>query len=233
MPRRSTAARFVSTTLLWPFGVGFTCWEYMWRTTPLHRREMKGTLEDHDAPPLPATVSTERLQLPADGEGDLYHRRYRARFADPRLAAAELMGCLFEDPNPLVPAELARFTKVAGADGPMQVNDEYVVHMPGPWDGPVRVAEVWRTGFRVATLDGHLEAGQIAFSASDEPGRLVFTIESWARSGDRLVQLLYEGLRMAKEVQLHMWTSALENVGKLAGGRLVGGIDIDTWRVED
>ena len=39
-------------------------------------------------------------------------------------------------------------------------------------------------------------------------------------------------LRMAKEVQLHMWTSVIEQTAELAGGRLVRGIDIDTRRVE-
>jgi hypothetical protein len=31
---------------------------------------------------------------------------------------------------------------------------------------------------------------------------------------------------MAKEVQLHMWTSFLERVAKLVGGRVTGGIEI-------
>jgi hypothetical protein len=31
---------------------------------------------------------------------------------------------------------------------------------------------------------------------------------------------------MAKEVQLHMWTSFLERVAKLADGRITGGIEI-------
>ena len=38
---------------------------------------------------------------------------------------------------------------------------------------------------------------------------LEFRIESWARAGDRLSNLLYDRLRMSKEVQLHMWTSVL------------------------
>jgi len=37
---------------------------------------------------------------------------------------------------------------------------------------------------------------------------------------------------MAKEVQLHMWTSFLERMVRLAGGRMTGGVDIDTRRVE-
>ena len=46
----------------------------------------------------------------------------------------------------------------------MAVGDEYVVRMPGPWDGPVRVVERTPTAFRFATLEGHLEAGQIRFA---------------------------------------------------------------------
>jgi hypothetical protein len=37
---------------------------------------------------------------------------------------------------------------------------------------------------------------------------------------------------MAKEVQLHMWTSVIERVAREAGGRLAGGVSIETRRVE-
>ena len=112
----------------------------------------------------------------------------------------------------------------------MAVGDEYVVRMPGPWDGPVRVVDRTPTSFRFVTLAGHLEAGQIRFSA--EGGDLLeFKIESWAQSGDRLSNLLYHHLRMSKEVQLHMWISVLERVAELSGGRLTGGIEIRTHRV--
>ena len=104
----------------------------------------------------------------------------------------------------------------------MAVGDEYVVRMPGPWDGPVRVVERTPASFRFATLVSHLEAGQIEFRAGRQRDELVFSIESWASSGDRLSRLLYQQLRMAKEVQLHMWSSFLERAARLAGGRLAG-----------
>ena len=136
------------------------------------------------------------------------------------------------DLDRVAPSEFASFNKVLGAEGEMAVGDEYVVRMPGPWDGPVRVIERTPTAFRFATLDGHLEAGQIRFAARD--GELLeFTIESWARAGDRFSNLLYEHLRMSKEIQLHMWTSMLERVAKLAGGRLTGGLEVRTRRVDD
>ena len=205
----------------------------MWRTTPLHRRELRGALPDDAPPALPPGVETEGVQAPDDGVGAVFHRRYVARVRDPKRPPEELMALVSGDPNRVAPREFARFTKTSGPDDRLEVGDEFVVRMPGPWDGPVRVVARTPTSFRLATLAGHLEAGQIEFRAEcDDRRRLVFTIESWASSGDRLSKVLYHHLRMAKEVQFHMWTSVLERVAKLAGGRLDGGIEADTRRVE-
>ena len=57
-------------------------------------------------------------------------------------------------------------------------------------------------------------------------------IESWARSGDWFSDLLYDRVRMAKEIQLHMWTSVLERVVRASGGRMTGGIEIRTRRAD-
>jgi Domain of unknown function (DUF1990) len=204
----------------------------MWRTTPMHRREEPGTAIDDASPPLPDRVAQRELQHPEDGVGPLFHRTYRTRIRGGRLSAEQLIAAIRANPNKVAPTEFARFFKVHGDQEEMQVGDEYVVRMPGPWDGPVRVVEVTRRSFRLATLAGHLEAGQIDFSAVDDE-QLVVSVESWARSGDWLCDLLYQRLRMAKEIQLHMWTSFLEQATKLAGGRMSGGIEIVTRRVDE
>jgi hypothetical protein len=141
------------------------------------------------------------------------------------------MAKIAADPNVVAPTELARFIKVAGEKDRMRSGDEFTVRMPGPWDGPVRVVEMDDTSFRLATLEGHLEAGQIAFRAYEDDD-LVFEIESWARSGDRLSSLLFDRVRIAKEVQLHMWLSVLEHVTKLAGGTRFGLNSIETHRTD-
>jgi hypothetical protein len=149
------------------------------------------------------------------------------------LGAAELMEKLHADLNRASATRFARFQLVHGEPGRLAVGDEYVVRMPGPWDGPVRVIDVGPGSFRLATLAGHLEAGQIEFRASSgEDGDVVFEIESWARSSSRLVNLLYHRLRMAKEVQAHMWISFLERVVALAGGRMTDGIELETERIQ-
>ncbi len=231
-PRRPSASRRLATAAVWPLGVALTSWHYMWRITPLHRRELPGTIEHDGPPPLPAGVPLDDAQLSDAGVGPLYHRRYCARIAKARSSAEELMDRVLADPNELAPTEFARFTKVYGGKGRMQQGDEYVVRMPGPWDGPVRAVEVQPASFTLVTLAGHLEAGRISFSARDlEDGRLELRIEAWARGGDPLSNVLFDRLRVNKEVQLHMWTSFLERAARLAQGRLVGGIDIDTRRL--
>jgi hypothetical protein len=212
--------------------MALTSWDYMWRTTPLHRSEESGGADDLP-PPLPDAALDDEMQRLEDGAGPLFHRLYRARIRDARLSPEELIGCLGADPNRATPTQLARFLKVRGEDGRLAVGDELVVRMPGPWDGPVRVTSATPASFRFATLSGHLEAGQIEFRAMRGDEMLRFEIESWARSGDRLSNLLYHHLRMAKEVQLHMWTSFLERVAGLAGGRLTGGVEIISRKVED
>ena len=192
---------------------------------------MPGALPADGPPPLPVGVPKDAIQPPSAGVGPLFHRVYRALIRASRITPEELVASITADPDRVAPSEFARFTKVLGEPGEMAIGDEYVVRMPGPWDGPVRVVERTPDSFRFVTLDGHLEAGQIRFSAARDE-LLEFRIESWARAGDWLSNLLYHHLRMSKEIQLHMWTSVLERAAELAGGRLTGGIEIRTRRVD-
>jgi uncharacterized protein (UPF0548 family) len=212
-------------------GIALTTWSYFWRTTAVHRWEMTGSPSVDGAPALPAEVERAGLQGVEDGVGPLIHRIYRTRVVGTDFGPEELMTRIADDLDVIAPREFATFQKLDG-DGPAAVGDEYVVRMPGPWDGPVRVLATRPDALRLATLKGHLEAGQIEFRARREHRGLEFTIESWARSGDRLSDLLYTHLGLAKEIQVHMWTSVLERVVKLAAGRMEGGIVIVTRRVD-
>jgi hypothetical protein len=222
----------IAPTLRWPFGMLLTGWAYMWRTTPMWRHQRDGAWPDDGPPPIDPALPRDGIQTPEDGAGPLFRRRYRARIADPGARAEELIAQAKADPDSFAPGTLAHFRKRRGEEGAMRVGDEYVVHMPGPWNGPIRVVETTPSSFRFATLDGHLEAGQIEWRARDEDGALVFEIESWSRGGDRLSYVMHDRLRMAKEVQLHMWTRVLERAAKRFGGRLDQGIEIETRRVE-
>ncbi len=233
MPRRPSFARRWTTALSWPVGITLTSWDFMWRTTVLHRREI--VADDpagHLPPSLPEGVDDAEIQLAQAGHGPLFHRRYTTRIRESHEGPEALMARLKGDVNAAAPTKFARFQRVLGDGDALARGDEYVVRMPGPWDGPVRVVDESERSFRLATLDGHLEAGQIEFRTADDGDEIEFTIESWARSGDRLSELLYHHARMSKEIQLHMWVSFAEGVVALSGGRMTGGVDIDTRRVE-
>jgi hypothetical protein len=233
MPEGLSAWRRFTTATRFPVGIAYTSWRYLWRTTPLHRSEEGGSYQHDQPPPFPDGVSRDALQPAKAGAGPLFHRRYRTRIRDTDLTAEQLVTNVSAHPDFAVPTEMATFQKTAGEEGQMRVGDEFVVRMAAPWDGPVRVIDKQPASFRFATLDDHLEAGQIEFRCFREDDLLVFEIESWARSSSRIVHVLYDKLRMAKEIQLHMWISTLEGIVRLSGGRMTGGIDILTRRVDD
>jgi uncharacterized protein (UPF0548 family) len=233
VPRRQPRAQILRTAARWPVGVALTSWRYLWRLTPTQRWDWSGDPQQDTGPPLPDAVIDEDSQTAGDGVGPLLRRLYRVRIRASSMSPEQLVGRIAQDLDAMAPSEFASFQKLRGEQSELRVGDEYVVRMPGPWDGPVRVAEVTPTSFRLATLTGHLEAGQIEFRARNRDGALEFTIESWARSGDRLSNLMYTHLRLSKEVQLHMWTSVLERVVELAEGNRHGPLAILTRRVDE
>jgi len=92
------------------------------------------------------------------------------------------------------------------------------------------------TSIRLATLRGHLEAGQIEFRArdlDDAEGGVEIEIESWARAADRLSHVLYNRLRLAKEIQLNLWLETCLRLAALGGGHPRDGVHVDTRRIGD
>jgi hypothetical protein len=232
MARYQSIGRRWRTAARWPFGVVLASARYMWSTTAVHRWELSGAWPEDRPPPLPGDVGVSGLQRLDDGTGPLVHRIYRTRIVGSATTPEQLIETICGDLDRMAPSEFATFQKIDGDERGFRAGDEYVVRMPGPWDGPVRVIAVTPTSFRLATLPDHLEAGQIEFRADSDYRSLGFEIESWARSGSHLSDLLYTHLRISKEVQLHMWSSVLRRAVKLAGGRMEGGIVITTRTVK-
>jgi hypothetical protein len=222
----SRSAR-LRTVLSWPVGIAIVGWRYMWRTVPLHRWEEAGTEEDLPDLAYDTSEFAARHQPLGAGVGPMLHRSYVVRITGSTMTAAALIELVSGRLNQASP-EMAVFRKTRGAQGALRHGDEFIVRMPGPWDGPVRVVHRGEASFRLVTLRGHLEAGEIEFRAVPDGDGLHFEIESWARAGDRVSALLYNKLRLAKEVQLNMWSHFCVRAAALAGGRPQGGIKIRT-----
>lgn len=231
-PHQPTIARRLGTLARWPVGLVLVTWRYLWRVTALHRCDQAGDLADLP-PELPADVDDDGIQRVTDGVGPLLHRLFRVRITGSSMSPEELAAAVRGNVNKAVPSEVAFFRKVRGDGGPFRRGDEYLVRMPGPWDGPVRVINQDARSFRMATLRGHLEAGQIEFRVCEVSDLLEFEIEAWARAGDRPSSFLYNRLRISKEIQLNMWVHVCLRVAAISGGRPVGGVEIVTRTLAD
>lgn len=224
--RRPSLALLLITPAAVEAGTAVGLWLYRRWGYPV--REAEREVPRLDAPP---EAEGPGLQHADEGEGPRFHRRYRVRVQGAQWTPEAVIADIGRDFGPYVAPEVARFERETGEDGALIPGDEFLVHINGPWNGPVRVVEVTPTCFRLATREGHMEAGQIEFRAdSPEAGTLVFTIESWARSRDVLVDVTYDGLGVAKGAQQAMWTYFCEQVAQRSGGEKVGEIEVTTER---
>lgn len=196
---------------------------YLVRAATAHRRPR----------PVPQEVlgGDERVQLPAEGYGVLFHRRYSVVIDNSRLRRRALMDRVKADLHEFSPKLLANFRKTKGHSRQMRVGDEYQISILGPWNGGVRVAEVSPTSFTFVTLEGHPEAGQITFAVTrnvTRPGSICFEINSWARSRDMIVSLSYKEGKVGKEVQKNAWVTFCERVAEASGGTIHGEVEVRT-----
>lgn len=228
---RSTVARLGR----WLVGTAVTTAQYPFRRVPLYRRDRA----DHDCElpdphrDLPGDPST--VQRVADGLGPMFHRRYWIVLADCATGPEGLLDAIATDVNCVCPGALSRFEAADGsAVRDLQVGDEAVVRLPGPWDGPVRVVARDDRSLRLVTLVGHIEAGEIEFStAEDEHGFVHFTVESWARSGHELFRQLYTTVPLAREVQLLMWAQVCRGAARIADGVIMSNVQAITHEVPE
>ena len=178
-------------------------------------------------------------QLPDEGHGPLFYRRYRLTFTAPGLTAADLMTKIQGNPDKFCAQSLAHYHKTKGKLGELHVGDEFFITLTGPFNAPVRVAQVSERAFTLVTLQDHMEAGEIHFEtrsfvdASSGEEHVEMQIVSWARSRDRLVDFAYDTLKVAQAIQNEMWTSFLEIVARKAGGRKLGPVEILIQRIPE
>jgi ligand-binding SRPBCC domain-containing protein len=175
---------------------------------------------------IPGGVAVSDAQEIASGVGPLFHRLYRVEVSEATMSAQQVLEAIRADPNVIADPRLAPFVKNVGEPGVMALGDRYTVETAGPWSGPVEVVQSEPDHFRLATLQGHMEAGLVEMRARTHDHLLVFEIESWARSGDRAFHVIYDKVGVAKAMQSEMWVSACEAVVRMSEGRQVGPVAI-------
>jgi hypothetical protein len=228
------AASTLARLWRWALGTAITVLRYSGQRVPTYLRHRRGRAVEVPDPARELPGDPATLQRSDEGHGPLFHRSFSIAVTDERLDEHQLLALVADDPNQVTPTEMARFETFDGALArDLQVGDELVVRLPGPWDGPVRVIERTPTTLRLATLRGHMEAGEIRFATwRDDRDFLRFQIDTWARSGDRLFHVLYETLPLGREIQQHMWSQFCRRVATASGGVRMSGAGCFTERIE-
>lgn len=192
--------------------------------------------------PLPNDRITEQVseqadeQKASDGFGPLIERRYWIEFQRPEHSAREIMAYIQRHIEEFSPKTLANFEKEQGCEYALRPGDEFHITILGPWNGDVRVLEVDDYHFRLETLEGHPEAGEITFSIAPAEcfeDALHFEIRSLARSRDGLVAVAYDKLGIGKKAQEMTWVEFCQRVQQFAGGEAIGDVQVRTRYEED
>ncbi|MBC8099729.1 MAG: DUF1990 family protein [Armatimonadetes bacterium] len=232
---RKQVVGFVGLSLFFSVTAALIWYRFRRRAMPIDMTEV----EVATAEVMPHAISENALygdaplQLLTSGAGPLFVRSYQVDIMAPKVDAEHLMRNIIEDINPYVPQALARFEKVKGDPHQMAVGDEYLIHIAGPWNGPVRVIRVTPTAFALVTLEGHPEAGEISFSVLEHPERhdaLRFRIQSWARSSNMMTDVTYRILGISQLAQTTVWTHFCEQVVKTSGGEIIDKIQVMTHK---
>jgi hypothetical protein len=192
----------------------------------VHQRRLVDRI---DVPELWRSESDDEQSID-EGVGPAFHRQYRVRIGDTDVSATDAISRLRQDLERAVDGRLAPVTKLDGEIGELSTGDRYLLGLAGPWSAPVTVTASDDTSFRFGTLHGHLEAGVIEFRVEPDEGGLSFVIESWARSGDQAMWLLYDVLGIARVLQAELWVRMCEQFVHVAGGRQIGPVQIITER---
>lgn len=227
-------SRTLRNVLRAAYGTPLFLVQHGWRQRYVERNE-SDTVEFSEAmPPAEPATSGSVAQSRDNGCGPIVMRTFEVGIGQPKLTATELMDKFRRRSNDFVPQHIAGFLRDDSKVRSMALGDEFVVELPGPWNGPVRVDAVDDTAVLLVTLSGHMEAGHIRFAVVDDGGgSYLFQIRSWARAGDELFRQLHLVVGLAHEAQTAMWVHTCDRAVAVSGGTRQGEIRVATERLLD
>lgn len=159
-----------------------------------------------------------------NGYGEVQKQHYSVSVAAGNKSFGEFKSTFMSEPEKILDNSRADFGKVNNKDGSSKLKkgSNIGILINGPMnDSKIRASEVEATdnSFKASfnTLEGHIEAGSITFSASvDEIGNISFSIDGTSRLSHGAGFILAEG--KSRSEQASSWKEVLGNVVKMLGG---------------
>ncbi len=158
----------------------------------------------------------------SDGVGDIVNRKYEISLASSTWQPDRILAEFKQNPNRFCPVNYAAFDT-----WPLTLGTHSTVKLAGPWSGPIEVIVDEPRRLKLATLDGHMEAGWIEFRATGDSHPL-FTIESSARAGDLAFWFVHDFFPLGRWIQTDMWCTVAESAARLAGVRRPESVQVST-----
>ncbi|MBD64760.1 MAG: hypothetical protein CME62_06110 [Halobacteriovoraceae bacterium] len=157
------------------------------------------------------TRDLENLEIqPIDrGYGPVKIQTYELEMTEGCHEAEKLFHKLLEDINICAPQSLGKYKSPTGNIKLIQ-DKRLLVHLRGPYNGPIIVEEANESYFRFSTLQYHQEAGFIEFFLDKNRRDAILKIRSTSRAGDKLFNIAFNYLPLGSKIQDAMWVGFLK-----------------------
>ncbi|HEX8557546.1 MAG TPA: NAD-dependent epimerase/dehydratase family protein [Pyrinomonadaceae bacterium] len=185
--------------------------------------------------PTPLDEGLRRLadmipeQFPSEGVGPLLHKRFWADIRGSRLTPTALVEAFRERCAEVMPLE---FSAEPGTPRVIEEGVTLTLALPLRGNVQVRVEEVAARRVTFATVEGHMLAGVIRFTAAGERrGEVRFSVEIHARAATALDWLALN--TVGDSLQRSNWEQVVGRVVELSGGSAPAGVRGESETLSD
>lgn len=178
-----------------------------------------------------AASGRSALQSASRGAGPLYQRDYWAVIDRCRCRPSEVIELVTHRFAEFPPPDTVEFRRSGAADRPLDVGDDFAIHIRMAGICGVRVIHKDACSLTFGTLEGHPEAGRITFGAyRNDRGDVIFHIRSRARS--KSVRHYLGFVTGGDPMQTTTWTDFVNSVALTCGEGVIGFVYADTRQLD-
>jgi NADH dehydrogenase len=161
---------------------------------------------------------------PSEGVGKLEQKRFWADIAN---SAYDASGLIQLARHRITEVMAIQFEAEPGVPRESEPGATFTGKIPGRGNIQVRTIEEKPLSFAMVTVEGHPLAGLVRFSAEDLPdGKVRFQIETIVRASNGFDWLALKTFGQAMQNQ--NWIATVENVGRLSGGTIENGVQMES-----
>ncbi|MEP6690448.1 MAG: NAD-dependent epimerase/dehydratase family protein [Gemmatimonadaceae bacterium] len=165
-------------------------------------------------------------QLPSDGVGRLFRRRFRADIVGARHGAESLFELFRAQFAEIAPSSTMDVRAEPGVNGELEVGETITIALPLRGNVQVRVEEVTPRSATVVTLAGHPLAGAVRFLCEERGDLVRFEVQTYDRAAN-----LFDLVAMStlgRILKARTWTTLVQGVVAASGGAADKGVESES-----